>query len=297
VFSRISYTGPGAAVPPFTDPRALFDYAFADLEVDPEAADKLALRRGSVLDHVGESISSLQAELGAADRIRLQEHLDAVRELEQSLQAGTALGCTIPDTPGAPGSYDDDLQARVDVMMDLCAMILRCDLTRVLVFSLGSSSCQLFYPFLGLDRKDHDISHWSPTAPTDRDEYVAMSAWKVAQFAKFLDRLIATSEGDATLLDNCGVACASELCDGTLHDDQVLPVLVAGGLGGMEGGRHIVVPCTATPQIVARNPGFAGICGSGTTPLANLWLTMLHAAGVDADTFGNSTGTVPDLWV
>lgn len=292
IVNRMSYKGVDEPVGFYEDPKTLFDFLFAGLDVDPDAAGALADRRRSVLDYVQGSTADLQARLGAADQQRLEQHLEAIRELELSIAALPSEQCTLPADPGAVGAYDADIEGRVEALLGLSAMAIRCDLTRVLVFSMGCSSCPLTYDFLGFSDRDHALSHW-PSGGT-REDNTTMARWKVGRFARLLELLDAMPEGDGTMLDHTVLSCTSEIANGTAHDDVILPALVAGRVGGMQGGRHLVFPCDHSSP---RHPSTAAYCGGGRTPLANLWLTMMQAVGVEVGSFADSTGTLEGLWV
>lgn len=292
IVNRMSYAGVDQPSSFYQDPKTLFDFLFLGLDVDPDAANALADRRASVLDYVKGSTTELQGRLGAGDRQRLEQHLDAIRELELSIAALPSEQCTMPDDPGGVGAFDADIEARVEALLGLSAMAIRCDLTRVLMFSMGCSSCPMTYTFLGFSERDHALSHW-PSGGT-REDNTTMAQWKVSRFARMLELLDAMPEGEGTMLDHTVLSCSSEIANGTAHDDEILPVVVAGRVGGMQGGRHLVYPCDHASN---RHPSTAEYCGSGRTPLANLWLTMMQAVGVETGSFADSTGTLEGLWI
>ncbi|MCA9705299.1 MAG: DUF1552 domain-containing protein [Myxococcales bacterium] len=292
IVNRMSYAGVDQPSNFYQDPKTLFDALFLGLDVDPAEADALTDRRRSVLDHVQASTADLQSRLGAGDRQRLEQHLDALRELELSIGALPSEQCTLPADPGAVGAFDADIEARVEALLGLSAMAIRCDLTRVLMFSMGCSSCPMTYTFLGFSERDHALSHW-PSGGT-REDNTTMARWKVSRFARLLELLDAMPEGEGTMLDHTVLSCTSEIANGTNHDDEILPVLVAGRVGGMTGGRHLVYPCS---HASTRHPATAAYCGGGQTPLANLWLTMMQAVGADVGSFAGSTGPLEGLWI
>ena len=290
---RFSFAAPETPVAPQLDPQALFDQLFADGLLDPAEQARIVAERRSVLDHVTGDIESLHAELGASDRIRLQEHLEAVRDLESSIQV---LTCDPPAPPAATDPQEPAQRAdRCRILIDLQVMALRCDLTRVLTFSLGATAGEPTYPFLGVSEGDHTVSHLPTNDPVSRDKYLTITRWKMEMVAHLMDRMI-EPELDGRLLDRCAVVCASELSHGGSHDAQALPVWVAGGIGGHTGGRHLAVECD--PTTLMYPPADKAWCqGSMHTPLSNLWITAARAVGADVDTFGDGTGIVEGLWV
>lgn len=289
---RFSFSAPDAPIAPTLDPAQLFAELFADATLDPAAQARLVAERRSVLDHVLSDIESLRGELGTVDRVRLDAHTDAVRALEMSIQE---LGCEPPPSP-TPTDPDDPSQreARCHALIDLCAMALACDVTRVVVFSMGATAGEPTYPFLGIAEGDHTISHLPNQDPVSREKYRAISHWKLRQFGHLLDRL-AIPEGAGRVLDRCAVVALSEISHGGSHDTHALPVLVAGGLGGHTGGSHVAVPCDPTTLLLPAADK-TWCMGSEHTPLANLWLTALGTMGLPDESFGNSTGVVEGLW-
>lgn len=290
---RFSFAAPSAPVAPQIDPQALFGQLFADGLLDPAQQERIVAERRSVLDHVAADIGSLQTELGAADRMRLQEHLDAVRDLEASIQL---LTCEPPPAPPATDSQEPEQRTqRCRILIDLQVMALRCDLTRVVTFSLGATAGEPTYPFIGVDEGDHTVSHLPTNDPVSRDKYLTITRWKMEQVAYLLDRMV-EPELDSRLLDRCALICASELSHGGSHDAHALPVWVAGGVGGHIGGRHVAVECD--PTTLMYPPADKQWCeGAVHTPVSNLWMTAARAVGADIDTFGDGTGIVEGLWI
>jgi hypothetical protein len=148
---------------------------------------------------------------------------------------------------------------------------------------------------------DHDISHTNYRLdPLAHEAYSTITRWKISRFAGLLDRLADADDVGGSILDQSAVIGFSELNEGNGHSADFLPVLVAGGLGAMEVGRHLVLPCEARRDRTGERALWGHDCtapeGSGDTPLSNLWLTALRAVGAPVDSFGNSTGTLAGLW-
>ena len=289
---RFSFAAPDTPVSPQLEPQALFDQLFADGLLDPAEQERLVAERRSVLDWVAADIQTLQGELGQADRARLEEHLDAVRDLEASIQL---LQCEPPPPPPATDPQEPEVrEQRCRILLDLLVMAMRCDLTRVVTFSLGATAGEPTYPFLGVAEGDHTVSHLSTQDPVSRQKYLTITRWKIEQFAYLLDRL-KEPELEGRMLDRCIVVCASEISHGGSHDAHALPVVVAGGVGGHQGGSHVAVECD--PSTLMYPPADKWWCeGAMHTPLSNLWLTAMRAMGLRDASFGDSTGTLGGLW-
>ncbi|MCA9705296.1 MAG: DUF1552 domain-containing protein [Myxococcales bacterium] len=294
---RYSWAGPDSPVAPQTDPRQLWASLFAEASLDPKQAQRLLAERTAVLDAVLEDIGDLRARLGTEDRVRLDEHLSAVEQLQQGLGV---VACTPPPEPSALDLQDDATRpARGWALMDLCVMALRCELSSVVAFSLGSTGGTHTYPFLGITEGDHEISHMDLRIEADRAKYREITRWKLEQLGYLLGALQAApgSTGEGSLLDETIVVGLSEMSRGGSHSAHALPVIVAGG--GMTTGRHVVYPCDAATSFYPGLPETATWCtgDANDTPLANLWLTVLQALGVDQTSFGNSTGVLEGLWI
>ncbi len=262
--TSISWAGPQTALPKTSDPAALFARLFAGEDsaaTERERARRIE-QRLSVLDLVGEQAASLRLDLGQADRYRLDEYLDGVREFERRLELG---GEACPDLPDAPPTVVD-LPTRVALMTDLMVLALRCDQTRVMSFMLQNGFSDTVYDFLGIDEGHHWLAHHDG-APDMIDKVVAINTWQYQQFGLLLDKMAAVDEGEGTLLDHSLVFMSSGMSDGNTHEYRDLPVVLAGhGGGAVSPGRHVVYP--------------------KGTPRSNLFMSLLHAVGVDVDKVG-----------
>jgi hypothetical protein len=141
---------------------------------------------------------------------------------------------------------------------------------------MGNGSSNQSFRFLGVGGAHHEISHHQSSAD-NLEKLAVINTWEIDRVADLLGRLRAVPEGDGSLLDHCLFMMTSECSDGDRHNHDDLPVLVAGrGGGAVDPGRHIVLD---------------------ETPLANLYVSMLDAAGVSAASFANSTGPLAALTV
>jgi len=267
---NISWAGPSTPLPSISDPGVAFDRLFGvDVGLTPEQRLRRAQLQVTMLDRVRDDANSLRADLGAEDKLKLDEYLTAVRELEQRVQGLGAGTCEAPDRPG-PGL---PLQEHVTVMQELMVLALHCDLTRVITFMLGSGGSNQTFPFLGIPETHHQLSHHGGDAG-NLAKLATISRWEMEQFAALTAALGAVTVADGTrLLDHCLVACSSEIRDGDRHDHRNLPLLLAGTGGGVhDPGRFWVEPDDRS--------------------LADLWLAFLHANGLEDDSFGID-GTQP----
>jgi hypothetical protein len=233
--------------------------------------------RSSLLDFVKEDIARLGQVLGAADRAKVDEYLESVREVERRIQKAEREVANSPlpdlDRPvGVPAAYADHAR----LMFDLQILAMRGDATRVFTFQLARETSSRTYPEVGVPEPHHDVSHHG-NDPGKIERLSKINQLHVSLFAEFLAKLKATPEGNGTLLDHSLYLYGSGMGNPNRHDHSNLPILVAGGAaGGMKGGRHIRF--------------------DKPTPLANLHLTLLDKVGVRLDKFGDSNGRVDELF-
>ncbi len=273
--NNLSWSSPTTPLPAEAHPRLVFETLFGEGGT-PEERRAALRRRASLLDFVGSDLASLKRVLGPADRSKVNDYLDAVREVERRIQkaeAGTRDN-PLPDLDrpaGVPASYRDHAR----LMFELQLLAFQGDITRVTTFQLARETSNRTYPEAGVSEPHHPLSHHG----NDKgkiEKMAKINAFHVSLFAEFLEKMKATPDGDGSLLDNSLFLYGSGMGNPNTHDHQNLPVIVAGGAaGGMKGGRHIRYD---KPQ-----------------PLANLHLTLLDKAGVDVESFGDSTGTIDEL--
>ena len=251
-------------------PRVVFERLFGE---GGTAADRLAViqQTGSILDSVTAEVARLERTLGPGDRNKLDEYLDAVRDVEQRIQRSESRGAEslieLPDRPvDIPETFDDHAK----LMFDLLGLAFQADVTRVFTLMMAREASPRPYPQIGVPDQHHTVSHHR-----NDPEYIAKKAkidtYHIQLLAYFLDMLRQTPDGDGNLLDHSMIVYGGGIGNGNLHEHTNLPCLVAGGGGGrLKGGRH---------RAYAED-----------TPYANLLLSVLDKAGVPAETLGDSTG-------
>ena len=254
------------------NPRYVFERLFGDSgKIDPVAAAQRDAADRSSLDAVTERIAELEKQLGPSDRAKLEEYVTSIRDVERRIQvAMTKRPVDLPEVT-RPAGAPDDWTEHVKLMFDLQTLALQADLTRVWTFLYGREATSMSFPHLNISMGHHEISHHN----FEKDKLDALAKINVNQselFAYFLTKLDALKEGNSTLLDHSLIMYGSSLSVPTSHSQRDLPILLAGGAAGrIAGGRYV------------RFPG-------DTTPLTNLYLTMLDKVGVPTEKLGDSTG-------
>jgi hypothetical protein len=270
--NNLSWSSPTTPLPAEAHPRLVFESLFGEggTKADRQAALR---RRASLLDFVKDDIARLGKTLGPADRTKIDEYLEAVRDVERRIQKAERDVAETPlpdlDRPvGVPAAYADHAR----LMFDLQVLALRGDVTRVITFQLARETSNRTYPEIGVPDPHHPLSHHG-NDPAKVARMAKINAFHVGLFAEFLGKLKATPEGNGTLLDHSLYLYGSGMGNPNVHDHGNLPIIVAGGAaGGMKGGRHIRFD---KPK-----------------PLANLHLTLLDKVGVRLDKFADSDGRV-----
>jgi hypothetical protein len=274
--NNLSWSTPTTPLPAEAHPRIVFETLFGEEGGTTERRDSLK-KRASLLDSLKDEFVRLQKVLGPADRQRVSQYLDSVRDVERRIQQAEAASSENPlpdvDRPtGVPEAYADHAR----LMFDLQMLALQGDITRIVTFQLAREASNRTYPEIGVSEAHHPLTH-NNGDPEKIAKVAKINQFHVSLFAEFLKKLQATPEGNGTLLDHVLYLYGSGMGNPNVHDHVNLPIVVAGGAAGkMRGGRHIRF--------------------REATPLANLHLTLLDKVGVRLDSFADSDGKVTELF-
>jgi hypothetical protein len=273
--NSLSWRSDTAPNPPETNPRLVFERLFGsfDAGLDPETRAKRRASRSSVLDLVTDRTSDLVKTLGSSDKRKVDEYLSSIREVERRIQMAEQDMTGLPEgfekPTGIPVTYDE----YASLMFDLQVLALQADLTRVITMMMGREGSMRTYPEIGVPDPHHPLTHHRNT-PEWIEKVTQVNAFHMGLFAKFVEKLQATPDGDGSLLDQTLVVYGSGIADGDRHTHTDLPVLLIGGAGSLKMGRHLRYE---------------------DVPMTNLYLTVLDRVGVRAETLGDSTGRVEHL--
>ncbi len=278
--SNVSWSGESTPVSKETNPRLVFERLFGDGDV--AGRDKNAVRRDqlkkSILDFIADDARRLQSKLGGQDQQKLDEFLNGVREVEQRIQRTDdepkiSIDLDYPIPKGQPDDYGEHIR----LMCDMMVLAFQTDRTRIATFMLADAGSNRSYRHINVSDGHHDLSHHRGDA-NKHAKIREINRFHVAQLAYFLEKLKSIPEGDGTLLDNSMICYGSAISDGDRHNNENLPVVLAGHAGGrIDTGRHIRV----RPE----------------TPMCNLFLSMLDRFGTPVEFMGDSTGRVSELVV
>ena len=267
-FDNISWYGTGHVAPSIRDPRQMYRRLFSTKEIE-HSRDITSL--------VLEDAKSLTKDLGQSDRHKFAEYFDSIRTIETQMDRLEKMKAEL-----AQVDFDEPTEAYlprgeyIRLMGDLMVVALQNGLTNVATFMVGPERWDTPYKFEGLfdsPRSHHQMSH---NQTKMIDDLLKVDKFHMQQYAYLLGKMDAIKESDGTsLLDNTLFTYGSGLGDGSTHQYNDLPIIVAGGGKRIAGGQHINMP--------------------EGTPLANLWLTQARLMGLAVKEFADSTGTVDHL--
>jgi len=267
--TTVSWSSPTTPLPTQSSPRLVFEQLFGD---GGTAAQQLAdlRKKNSILDSAADELASLQAKLGASDRSKVSEYLDSLREVERRIQRAEVNNAQSPlpdyERPGlgVPERFDD----HVKLMFDLQCLAYQGDVTRVSSFMFGKELSARMFPEIGLSEQHHSMSHHGDN-PANLEKYAKLCTWQSELFSYLLAKMRATPDGDGNLLDHSLLLYGAGLSNGNIHSHIDMPTALVGGALGFKGNRHIAAPMG--------------------TPFSNLLLSLVNHAGIESESFGDST--------
>ncbi|HET7134065.1 MAG TPA: DUF1552 domain-containing protein, partial [Gammaproteobacteria bacterium] len=272
--ATISFRTPSTPLPMEFNPRKLFQRLFGqgDTREEREAA---AAQYASILDVVTAKAAALQTRLGPADRAVLSDFLESVREIErrvQKMEANDLSKIALPDAPvGIPNAFPD----QVELMFDTVALAWQANITRVTSLMMAAEVSNMTYNHVDVPDAFHALSHHQNNA-AKLERLARVQAYNSRAFAKFVQKLAATPDGDGSLLDHSILLYGSNMSNSNAHDHFPLPsAVVGGGCGKLKGAQHLRYP--------------------DRTPVANLLATLLDRAGVPVERVGDSTGEISEI--
>lgn len=288
----MQYDAQGREIVPTASPRAAFLQLFSNFSTSttPDPALELAKRKhASVLDAIDKDrLAFLGRELGPREKAMLSTHFDSIRELEKRVSGPTITGaanpvCKKPNDPGT--NVGTNLVSRSELMIDLLAMAMACDVVRYGTFRLtydqSFSDAALFTGQAGLDF--HALTHWGPGSNLDLQTKAVRGV--VGQYFKLVAALKALPEGAGNVLDNSVVVYTSEGGHGPDADGGSIPhaahstsnmcTIISGKAGGIKTGAHVKL---------------------AKAHMAQVFLSTMKAVGYVGNTVGDITGSVPEIW-
>ena len=278
--SHISWSSPSTPTPLEIYPALAFDRLFKD---EAHAGDV------SVLDAVLETADDLRRRISVADRRKLDEYLDSVRDVEARIEAAGKKGelqgwrpaLEKPDIPRPADGIPQDIAEHMRLMCDILVLAFQTDTTRIVTLKLNNDHSALRFPNLprtdnpsqGIDYMIHHLlSH------SDGADWLVVNRFFMEQMAHVARRLDAIQEGERTALDNSIVMMCSSMMAGAKHDNDQLPMVMLGRAGGtIETGRVL------------------DYSGKPDRQMCRLYLSLMDKMGVREKTFGDATAPLEEV--
>ncbi len=269
--NTFSWRNATTPLPMENQPRRVFERLFGDSDsTDPTEQRRSMQENQSILDFVMGETSRLFTKLGPGDRTKVNQYIEAIRDVERRIQLAEQEAATPLPKFERPNSIPGTFTDHISLMFDLQVLAFQADLTRVSSFMVGHEMSSESYPEIGFADPYHAVTHHQGDVAKIA-KCTQINTFHIQRFAYLLDRLRSTPDGDGSLLDHSIILYGSPLSDGNMHLTNNLPVLIAGEASGqIKGGRHIRY--------------------SADTPMTNLFLTMLDKLEVRVDSIGDSTG-------
>ena len=267
----ISWASPSEPLPMIRNPRSAFDLLFG---AGSNNADRISRRKAnqSILDWISGEVSGLKRQLGPSDRERLDKYVTDIRELERRIQAVEKHNSSgeVRELPEAPIGVPDSFEEHMRLMFDIQVLAMQSDMTRVISFKTGRDASSRAFPESGTNKGFHPSSHHGGREATVM-EFNLINKYHVNMLPYFLDRLKSSMDGDKNLLERSLIVYGSPMGDSNLHNHRRCPLLLLGGGNGrLANNVHLKAP--------------------DGTPMANVFLSLLHKLGMDdIKSFGDST--------
>src|SRR5215472_6841660 len=270
----ISWATPTEPLPMIRDPRIAFDLLFGAGGSAQDRADRRKTRK-SILDWIQGDVGDMLSTLSPADRRRMEEYLNNVRELERRIELVEKRNNSGEqrEMPTAPAGVPDSFSQHMKLLFDLQVLAMEGDMTRVISFKTGRDADNRVFPESGSSKPFHPTSHHG-NKEENLLEFNKITSYRVSQLTYLLDKMKNSKEGDKTLLDKSMIIWGSPMADANIHNHRRCPLIFLGHANG-------------------KVPGNMHIKAADDTPMANVMLSALHMLGVDnMDSLGDSTGEI-----
>ena len=269
--NTISWASPTSPLPMELNPQIVFERMFGDGST-PEQRASRRKRDRSILDSLTASLSRMKTDVSAADRARLDDYTQNVREIERRLQIAMKASSVAPSDFGVPVGVPQTFDEHIKLQFSLLALAFQADITRVGTLLFARDLTGRTYPECEAPTSGfHGVSHHGED-PRQIGLLSKINQYHVKMLAYLIDRLAKTQDGDGTLLDHSLVLYGSNMGNSNQHVHYDVPHVLVGSLNGrVKGNRHIAYP-------------------TKTVPTGSLLLTILDKFGISQDTIGDSEG-------
>ena len=213
--------------------------------------------------------------MSSADRSRLDLFLSSLRDAEHTLQQDEHWSKTPKprvDYPTPTSEFTSaQLIERSRQWYNIVHLALQTNSSRVITLSLSTGERP---EIPGVTLGHHDASHHG-LDPAKLEQLALIEEAEIKVFGEFIEKMKQSRDGERTLLDHTAILYASNLGNSSSHDNNNLPIILAGGNFKHQG--HLAYD-TKNNQL-----------------LSNLYVRMLHHMNIEAKSFGASTGMVNEI--
>ncbi|MDR0780549.1 MAG: DUF1552 domain-containing protein [Pseudomonadales bacterium] len=268
----ISFRTPSTPLPMENNPRKLFQALFGVGDNATER-ERIGKQTASILDLMLTETADLNRQLGAADRVVLDDYLSTVREVERRIQKSADQDLSHMALPDAPAGTPGDFDSLINLQLDLIALAYQGNVTRIANMMMAAEVSNQTYNHVGVSDAFHPLSHHQ-NDPNKIARLLRIQEYHTTVLAKFIAKLATLPDGDSgTMLDNAMILYGSNMSNSNAHDHWPLPAVIIGKAGGrIKGGQHLMT--------------------SERTPVSNLMLTILDRVGAPVNELGDATGLI-----
>ena len=271
----MAWKSPSQPLTATLEPRSVFEQLFGAGKDTADRAERIR-KNQSVLDWIAGQMAELRKQVGATDRLALDEYTTNVRELERRIELVQKNNSSGEERamPEAPSGVPDRWEEHIELMFDLQVLALQADLTRSITLIQGVDQENRTHPESGTNQSWHGASHHG-NVPSAVLDYNLINTYRTTQLRYLLEKMKTTMDGDKSLLDKSVVLWGSSMGDPNLHNHRRCPLILFGHANGaLEGDTHLRAP--------------------QGTPMANVMLSLMQSIGHDDMTrFGDSTYAFP----
>ena len=274
--NTIAWRTPTTPLPMENNPRVVFERLFGDSGTTDPAIRLAQIREDrSILDSVTDKVALLERGVGSDDRQKIDQYLDAVRDVERRIQLAEEQSSRELPLLEQPAGIPQTFSEHMRLMFDLQLLAYQTDLTRVITFMVGREISGRTYNEIGIPDSHHPLSHHLDD-PVKIGTMAKINTYHVSLFKEFVEKMQATSDGDGSLLDHTLLLYGAGMSNSNAHAPIDLPIMIVGGAHGkLKGGTHIRYP--------------------EDTPMANLLTSVMDTLNVPVDKVGRSTGKLDVL--
>jgi hypothetical protein len=273
---------PTSPLPMELNPQVVFERLFGSGS-SPEVRAQRMKQSRSILDSVVGELASLKKGLPASDVRTIGQYTDDIREIERRIQIAATKSTEAPEMDLPPG-IPEDFDEHIKLHMDLAALAMKADITRVVTLLGARDLTGRVYAFPkgdlfpngGNSVSFHGGSHHQDD-PVQIKKYADLNRYHVSTLAYLAEKLKSIPDGDGNLLDHSLILYGTNMGNSNQHQHYDVPhILVGGASGHLKGNRHLHYE-------------------RKTVPTGNLLLSVLDMWGIEKQTQGDSTGRLPKL--